>query len=62
MAHCTRRTIRFSSRKRCKVGAITGNGVVMLVREQDRRCGLTAGLAWLVGDSRQLASCRHSNL
>ncbi len=68
MTHGTRQPLRFSRRRGRKVeasfqgGAITGNGGVMLVSEQDRRLGLTTRIARLLGDSRRQASCRHSKL
>ena len=68
MTHGTRRPLRFSGRRRRKVeasfqgGAITGNGGVMLVSEQDRRLGPGARIARLLDDPRRSASCRHSRL
>ena len=68
MTHGTRRPLRFSGRRGRRVeagfqgGAITGNGGVMLVSEQERRLGLSARIARLLGDSRRSASCRHSRL
>ena len=68
LTHCARNAIRFSNRRGRKVeadftgGAITGNGGVMLVSEQDRRLGPSARIARLIDDPRRQASCRHSAL
>lgn len=41
-------------------GDISSDGGVLLLRETDRRIGLTAAMAKAVGDSRRRASCEHS--
>ena len=43
-------------------GNVTSDGGVLLVREADRRLGLTASIARLLSDPRRRASCEHTVL
>ena len=43
-------------------GNVTSDGGVLLVREVDRRLGLTASIARLLSDPRRQASCEHTVL
>jgi hypothetical protein len=58
--------VQFASCKRRKVtalfggGAVSSDGGVLLLRQVDRRLGLTAGVAAALGDSRRQASCLHA--
>jgi hypothetical protein len=40
-------------------GAVSSDGGVLLLRQADRRLGLTAGVAAALGDERRAASCAH---
>jgi hypothetical protein len=54
-ASCKRRTVEahFGG------GAVSSDGGVLLLRQADRRLGLTAGVAAALGDERRRASCQH---
>jgi hypothetical protein len=58
--------VRFPSCKRRKVeahfggGAVSSDGGVLLLRQVDRRLGLTAPVAAALADERRQASCQHS--
>ncbi len=65
MTKCNLPTVSFPSCKRRKVeahfggGAVSSDGGVLLLRQADRRLGLTAGVAASLGDERRAASCEH---
>lgn len=65
MTKCTQRTFDFPVCKRRKVeaefsgGAVSSDGGVLLLRQADRRLGLTAAVAEGLADKRRLASCAH---
>jgi hypothetical protein len=65
MTECTQNSFEFPACKRRKVeanfsgGDVTSDGGVLLLRQADRRLGLTAALAKALNDSRRQASCRH---
>jgi len=62
---CNLTTVQFPSCKRRKVeahfggGAVSSDGGVLLLRQADRRLGLTARVAAALGDERRAASCAH---
>lgn len=66
MTICTTRAIEFSRCKGRKVegkfngGDITSDGGVLLLREADRKLGLTERIINRLVDSRRKNSCRHS--
>ena len=65
MTKCNLTTVQFPSCKRRKVeahfggGAVSSDGGVLLLRQADRRLGLTARVAAALGDERRAASCAH---
>jgi len=65
---CNPRTVQFPSCKRRKVeahfggGAVSSDGGVLLLRQADRRLGLTTGVAAVLGDERRRSSCQHEAL
>ena len=65
MTKCNLTTVQFPSSKRRKVeahfggGAVSSDGGVLLLRQVDRRLGLTARVAAALGDERRAASCAH---
>ena len=66
VTHCTTKTIQFSSCKKRKVeanftgGDITSDGGVLLLREVDKKLGLTRKLAALAPDPRRADHITHS--
>lgn len=66
MTICTPSTIEFPTVKRRRVqasfdgGAITSDGGVLLLRQVDRRLGLTRTLARVLEDPRAARRCRHT--
>ncbi len=68
MTDCSTSKLSFPSCKgRCveaefSGGEVTSDGGVLLLRQVDRRLGLTAGVAAGLEDGRRQASCRHSLL
>lgn len=66
MTKCNHRTVQFPSCKRRKVeahfggGAVSSDGGVLLLRQVDRRLGLTAEVASVLEDGRRQASCQHA--
>jgi hypothetical protein len=65
---CNLPTVSFPSCKRRTVaahfggGSVSSDGGVLLLRQADRRLGLTAGVASLLEDRRRQASCQHETL
>jgi len=63
---CNQRIVEFPSTKRRKVqasftgGEVTSDGGVMLLRQVDRRLGLTEAVSQSLTESRRRASCKHS--
>ena len=68
MTECTQELFPFPACKRRKIkarfdgGAVTSDGGSLLLRQADRRLGLTAQMAGLLDDPRRRASCDHSLL
>jgi len=68
MTNCTQTAFNFPPLKRRRIeasfegGDITSDGGVMLLRQVDRRTGLTPGIARVLGDERRQASCRPDGL
>ena len=68
MANCTQESIEFPVCRRRSVqasfsgGDITSDGGVLLLREVDRRLGLSRAVAFALEDSRRQASCVHNGL
>lgn len=66
MTKCNQRIVEFPSTKRRKVqasftgGEVTSDGGVMLLRQVDRRLGLTEAVSQSLTESRRRASCKHS--
>ncbi|MFQ5959386.1 MAG: IS1380 family transposase [Alphaproteobacteria bacterium] len=66
MTECSATRLSFPSCKGRRVeaeftgGDVSSDGGVLLLRQADRRLGLTAGVAAALGDRRRTASCRHS--
>ncbi|MCH9046549.1 MAG: transposase [SAR324 cluster bacterium] len=66
MTICTRDRLSFPGCKGRRVeaelsgGDVAGDGGVLLLRQADRRLGLTAAVAGLMNDFRRRASCGHS--
>lgn len=65
MTECTQESFDFPACKRRRVeasfsgGDITSDGGVLLLRQADRRLGLSEAVARALGDSRRRASCTH---
>jgi hypothetical protein len=65
VTECNNKFVEFPSCKRRKVGAnfgggdVTSDGGVLLLRQVDRRLGLTAKVSHSLSDSRRKASCEH---
>ena len=65
MTKCNSSMVQFASCKRRTVeahfggGAVSSDGGVLLLRQADRRLGLTAGVAAALGDKRRRSSCQH---
>jgi len=65
---CNLPTVSFPSCKRRTVeahfggGSVSSDGGVLLLRQADRRLGLTTGVASLLEDRRRQASCQHETL
>ena len=68
MTNCTQQSFAFPACKRRSVeanfqgGAITSDGGVLLLRQVDRRLGLSAAVAQALVDPRRQASCQHDGL
>jgi hypothetical protein len=66
MANCTQETVKFPACQRrvveanFKGGDITSDGGVLLLRQADRRLGLSAAVARVLDDPRRQASCEHA--
>ena len=66
MTNCTQETFKFPACKRrvveanFKGGEITSDGGVLLLRQADRRLGLSAAVAQALDDPRRQASCDHA--
>ena len=65
MTECNHRVFEYPTIKRRKVqasftgGEVTSDGGVMLLRQVDRRLGLTDAVSQALDDSRRTASCQH---
>ena len=65
MTECNASLVEFPRCKRRKVeahfggGSVSSDGGALLLRQADRRVGLTAGVAIALGDERRQASCEH---
>jgi hypothetical protein len=65
VTECNQEFVEFPSCKRRKVeanfegGAVTSDGGALLLRQADRRLGLTAAVAAVLADDRRQASCSH---
>ena len=65
MTKCNTSLVQFPRCKRRKVeahfggGSVSSDGGALLLRQADRRVGLTAGVAIALGDERRQASCEH---
>jgi hypothetical protein len=68
VTECTQAQLEFPSLQRRKIqadfsgGEITSNGGALLLRQIDRRIGLTPAIASVLADERQAARCQHSLL
>lgn len=68
MTNCNSKTIRFSPLKCKKIGAnfagadITSNTGALLLREIDKKLGLSEALAKAIPDNRHQSYCDHSVL
>ena len=66
MTECNQRVFEYPTIKGRKVqasftgGEVTSDGGVMLLRQVDRRLGLTEAVSQTLDDSRRMASCQHS--
>ena len=66
MINCTPNTLQFSPLNRKKIeanftgGSITSDGGLLLLREVDKRIGLTKRLSKLIGDNRHASYVEHS--
>ena len=65
MTNCTPETVLFPVCRKRRIeaafdgGDVTSNGGVLLLRQADRRLGLTAAVARRLGDRRQRGKVRH---
>jgi hypothetical protein len=65
MTECARQTLSFSRLKKQQIvadfngGRLTSDGGALLLREIDRRCGLTRALADCIADPRDPAKIKH---
>ncbi|MCH7479676.1 MAG: transposase [SAR324 cluster bacterium] len=68
MTKCSRDQLEFPGCRGRKVeaefsgGDVTSDGGVLLLRQADRRLGLTSSVARLLNDPRRQASCEHTSL
>jgi len=66
MTECNHRIFEYPTTKGRKIqasftgGEVSSDGGVMLLRQADRRLGLTEAVSQALDDSRRTASCRHS--